>query len=144
MCFASIAVVWADHICRQCQNQARDFRVEAVLLSATEASMRPASYACMQFHPATSCYSSPEASAEIYAYIAVRDFSLATAERSPTQASLSRAYLANELVENCLRPARSPYQAQSLTEAEAKRERKRCDAARTRLAQLRACAAVAA
>ncbi len=45
---------------------------------------------------------------------------------------------ANETVENCLRPVRAPYQAQSLPEAEAARERQHCKAVKLRIAELRA------
>ena len=111
----------------------------------------------MQFNPATpsqsrtsglqfqgSSYASPEVSAEIYAYIAARDLAFANAERSPSEMSLNRAYLANELVANCLKPARSPYQAQSFSEVEAMHERSRSAAVLNRIAQLRACLSAAA
>ena len=75
---------------------------------------------------------------EINAYIAVRDRSLADAERVPTRGTVDRALLANEFVESCLRPVRSPYQAQALPEALAADLRKRCAAAKARLAQLSA------
>ncbi len=86
---------------------------------------------------------------EINAYIAVRDQSLADAERVPTRGTVDRALLANEFVESCLRPMRSPYEAQALPESNALIERKRCEAAKVRLAQLsarladRRCAAAA-
>jgi hypothetical protein len=80
---------------------------------------------------------SQQASAEIHAYIAARDMALAEAERQVSHMTLNRAFLANELVENCLQPARSPYQSQSLPPAEAAREQTRCDAAKRRIAQLR-------
>ena len=81
---------------------------------------------------------SPQANDEIHAYIAARDISLAEAERHASDMTLNRAFLANQLVENSLRPARSPYQAQCLPEADAARERKRCENAKIRIAQLRA------
>lgn len=81
---------------------------------------------------------SPQANDEIHAFIAARDMSLVEAERSPSDMTLNRAFLANDLVENYLNPARSPYQAQCLPEADAARERKRCDGAKARLEQLRA------
>jgi hypothetical protein len=87
---------------------------------------------------------SPEASAEIHAYIATRDLAVADAERNVTSTTLNRAFLANELVQNCLKPARTPYSSQALPEGEAATERKRCDAVQCRIAQLRACSAVAA
>lgn len=81
---------------------------------------------------------SPEASAEIRAYIAARDLALAEAERQPSDRTLDRAFLANQLVGDCLRPARSLYEAQCLPEAEAIRERQRCETTGARIAQLRA------
>ena len=87
--------------------------------------------------PSTSKVSS-EAIEEINAYIAIRDQSLAAAERVPTRGTVDRALLANEFVESCLRPARSPYQAQALPEANAADERQRCASAKARLAQLSA------
>ena len=82
----------------------------------------------------------PEASstiAEIYAFIAARNLLLREVEENTTEANLRRATAANEFAENCLRPARSPYQAQSLPEAEAARERQHCSAVKVRLAELR-------
>jgi hypothetical protein len=78
------------------------------------------------------------ASVEIHSYLAARDLLLREVEANPTEANLRRALAANEFAENCLRPARSPYQAQSLPEAEAARERKRCSAIKARLAHIRA------
>ncbi len=75
---------------------------------------------------------------EINAYIAVRDQSLADAERVPTRGTVERALLANEFVESCLQPVRSPYQAQALPEVHAAHQRKRCAAAKALLAQLSA------
>ncbi|MEO5721699.1 MAG: hypothetical protein ABIR71_09545 [Chthoniobacterales bacterium] len=80
---------------------------------------------------------SPQASAEIHAYIAARDLALATAERNTSDLTLNRAFLANQLVGDCLKPARAPYQAQSLSEAEAMRERQRTELVGKRIAQLR-------
>jgi len=77
------------------------------------------------------------ASDEIHAYLAARDLLLRDAEANTTESHLRRAWAANELAEVWLRPARSPYEAQSLPEAEAVRERLRCNAVKVRLAQLR-------
>src|SRR5262249_41630537 len=77
------------------------------------------------------------ASSEIHAYLAARDLLLRDAEANTTESPLRRAWAANELAEGWLRPARSPYEAQSLPEAEAVRERLRCNAVKVRLAQLR-------
>ena len=81
---------------------------------------------------------------EIDAYIALRDRLVAKAESVCTDSNLDRAAGANEFVENCVRPARSPYEAQHLPEAEAARERKRCEAVKLRLARLRSTLADAA
>src|SRR6266704_329559 len=75
--------------------------------------------------------------AEINAYIAIRDQLLAEAEQLRTAAKLASTGLANDFVQGCLQPARPPYEAQCLPEADAIRERKRCEAVRNRLAELR-------
>ena len=80
---------------------------------------------------------SPEAIAEINAYIAIRDELFAEAEQLRTPAKLASATVANDVVQGYLRPARSPYEAQSLPEPDAARERKRCEFVRGRIAQLR-------
>ncbi len=80
---------------------------------------------------------SPEATAEINAYIAIRDELFNEAEQLRTPAKLASVIVANDVVEGYLRPARSPYQAQSLPENDAARERKRCEFVRGRIAQLR-------
>lgn len=77
------------------------------------------------------------ASVEIHSYLAARDLFLREAEANTIDANLRRAWAANEFAESCLGPARSPYQAQALPEAEAARERQRCHAVKLRLAQLR-------
>jgi hypothetical protein len=75
---------------------------------------------------------------EIRAFIAIRDNLLAEAEKSRAKAKLDSVGVANEFVNSCLKPARPPYQTQCLPEPEAVRERKRCEAVRTRIAELRA------
>jgi hypothetical protein len=85
----------------------------------------------------TSAFGSAYSVAEINAYIAIRDQLLAEAEELHTSAKLASTALANDFVEGCLKPARSPYQAQCLPESDAVRERKRCEAVRNRIAQLR-------
>jgi hypothetical protein len=80
---------------------------------------------------------SKQAVEEINAYIAVRDLLLFEAEGVTTCARLDKLRIANEFVETCLRPARSPYEAQCLAETEAIRERKRCAAVKVRVAKLR-------
>jgi hypothetical protein len=73
----------------------------------------------------------------INAYIAVRDALLVEAEEVTTRARLDRLTIANEFVETCLRPARSPYEAQCLAEKDAIRERKRCTSVKFSIAELR-------
>jgi hypothetical protein len=75
---------------------------------------------------------------EINAYIAVRDGLLDETEAAPTSGRLDRLAAANEFVVNCLKPARSPYEAQYLSEMEAACERKRCEAVQTQIAKWRA------
>jgi hypothetical protein len=76
-------------------------------------------------------------SVEIHSFLAARDLLFREADANTTESNLRRACAANEFAENCLRPARSSYQAQSLPEEEAARERLRCNAVKLRLAQLR-------
>ena len=73
---------------------------------------------------------------EIAAYIAIRDGLLAEAENAATCESLRRVATANDFVETCLGPVRSPYEAQFLAEVDAGRERKRCELVKVRIAQL--------
>jgi len=75
---------------------------------------------------------------EINAYVAIRDIALAEAEKDPSSVNLERARIANDFVENCLKPARSPYESQHLPETDAARERGRCQAVKVRLSLLRA------
>lgn len=75
--------------------------------------------------------------AEIKAYIAIRDDLLAEAEELKTRAKLDSVTVANDFVQSCLKPARPPYQSQCLPEANAVRERKRCEAVKRRIAELR-------
>jgi hypothetical protein len=82
--------------------------------------------------------SSKYATAEINAYVAIRDNLLAEAEQTPTCRSLKRAEIANDFVEVCLKAPRSPYDAQYLPEPDAACERTRCAAAKMRIAKLRA------
>lgn len=89
------------------------------------------------FHRKTSAPVASCASVEIHSYLAARDFLFREAEAAPTEPNLRRALAANEFAESCLRPARSPYQAQSLPATEAARERLRCQALKVRLAELR-------
>jgi hypothetical protein len=89
----------------------------------------------------TSAFGSAYSVAEINAYIAIRDQLLAEAEEKRTVAKLASTTLANDFVQGCLNPVRSPYEAQCLPESDAVRERKRCEAVRNRIAQLRRSAA---
>lgn len=81
------------------------------------------------------------AAEEIKAYIAIRDQLLAEAERTQARAKLDSVLIANDFVAGCLAPVRAPYQMQSLSEAEAVRQRKRCAAVTHRITELRASAA---
>jgi hypothetical protein len=74
---------------------------------------------------------------EINTYIAIRDELLAEAEELRTHKKLDCVCIANDFVETCLKPARPPYEAQCLPEADAVRERKRCQAVKVRIAELR-------
>ena len=67
----------------------------------------------------------------------IRDIALAEAEKEPNSVNLERARIANDFVENCLKPARAPYEAQHLPETDAAHERGRCQAVKVRLALLR-------
>src|SRR5438132_12942418 len=75
--------------------------------------------------------------AEINAYIAIRDQLLADAEDLRTASKIASTVLANDFVQGCLQPARSPYDAQYLPETDAVRERKSCEPVRHRIAQHR-------
>ena len=75
---------------------------------------------------------------EIQAYATIRDLALAEAEKVTTTLNLERARIANEFVENTLKPAKSPYEAQHLPEGDAARERQRCEAVKVRLSLLNA------
>jgi hypothetical protein len=75
--------------------------------------------------------------AEINAYIAIRDQLLDEAEKLHSTTKLASTSLANDFVEGCLKPASAPYDTQCLPEKEAARERKRCEAVRIRIAELR-------
>jgi hypothetical protein len=75
---------------------------------------------------------------EIRAYATIRDLALAEAERITNTLNLERARIANEFVENSLKPARTPYESQLLPEGDAARERQRCEAVKVRLSLLHA------
>jgi hypothetical protein len=75
---------------------------------------------------------------EIFSFLAARDLLLAEAEDLPSEASLHRVWMANEFAERCLEPARPPYEAQTLPEAESAFERRRCQTIKLRIAALRA------
>ena len=107
-------------------------------ISSTIPAAKPKARAAITISPA---FGSAYSVAEINAYIAIRDQLLAEAEEVPTSAKLASTGLANDFVQGCLQPARAPYEAQCLPEADAIRERKRCEAIRDRIAQLRNSAA---
>jgi phosphatidylserine decarboxylase len=75
---------------------------------------------------------------EIRAYATIRDLALAEAERITNPLNLERARIANDFVENSLRPARRPYDGQHLPEGDAARERQRCEGVKVRLSLLHA------
>jgi hypothetical protein len=75
---------------------------------------------------------------EINAYVAIRDIALAEAEKDSSSVNLERVRIANDFVENCLKPARSPYESQHLPETDSARERGRCQAVKVRISLLRA------
>jgi hypothetical protein len=75
---------------------------------------------------------------EIRAYATIRDLALAEAEKLTNSLNLERARIANEFVENALKPARTPYESQHLPEGDATRERQRCEAVKVRLSLLHA------
>jgi len=75
---------------------------------------------------------------EIRAYATIRDLALAEAERITNTLNLERARIANEFVENSLKPARPRYDSQHLPEGDAARERQRCEAVKVRLSLLHA------
>ncbi|HEY8834139.1 MAG TPA: hypothetical protein VIM09_01040 [Chthoniobacterales bacterium] len=75
---------------------------------------------------------------EIRAYATIRDLALAEAERITNTLNLERARIANEFVENALKPARPPYESQHLPEGDAAREHQRCEAVKVRLSLLHA------
>jgi hypothetical protein len=75
---------------------------------------------------------------EIRAYGTIRDLALAEAEKDTNTLNLQRARIANEFVENALKPSRTPYESQHLPEGDAARERQRCEAVKVRLSLLHA------
>jgi hypothetical protein len=75
---------------------------------------------------------------EIRAYATIRDLAIAEAEKLTNSLNLERARIANEFVENALKPARTPYESQHLPEGDATRERQRCEAVKVRLSLLHA------
>lgn len=73
---------------------------------------------------------------EVQAYAVIRDLLVSDAEVTTSTESLRRAAIANEFVERCLRPPRSPWQAEYLEPGEAARQREHCGAAKMRIAAL--------
>ena len=74
---------------------------------------------------------------EINAFIAIRDELLAEVDEVKSVSKLDSLMIANNFVESCLTPARSPYDMQVLPESDAKRERQRCEEIKQRVAHLR-------
>jgi len=102
----------------------------------TQAAHLPLQKTATSAKPTETPITSQHAIEEINAYIAIRDSLLVEAEEVTTYKALKRANLVNDFVETCLRPARSPYEAQYLPEADALCERKRCQAVKIRIAEL--------
>jgi hypothetical protein len=75
---------------------------------------------------------------EIRAYATIRDIALSEAEKVTNGLNLERARIANDFVENALKPARAPYENQHLEHGDATRERQRCKAVKLRLSLLNA------
>jgi hypothetical protein len=73
---------------------------------------------------------------EIRAYITIRDSLLEEAEKLKSIEALRRVSIANDFVETCLSPPRPPYEAQFLLEADAVRERERCQVVKIRIAEI--------
>src|SRR3954464_7353856 len=73
---------------------------------------------------------------EIRAFATIRDLALADAEKVTNPLNLERARIANEFVENALKPSRRPYERQHLPQGDASRERQRCKTVRVRLSLL--------
>ncbi len=85
----------------------------------------------------TSSSDATSAAVEIHAYLAARNLFFQEAEGHPSEANLRRAAAANDFAEECLQSPRSPYEKQTLPEAEIAGERQRCEAVKMRLAELR-------
>jgi hypothetical protein len=83
------------------------------------------------------CQRSEYVIGEINAFIAIRDELLAEAEEVKTPSKLESLIVANNFVESCLTPARSPYELQFLPEPAANHERERCEQIKRRVADLR-------
>jgi hypothetical protein len=75
---------------------------------------------------------------EIRAYATIRDLALAEAEKATNPLNLERARIANDFVENALKPARNSYGNQRLPAGDSIRERQRCKAVKVRLSLLHA------
>jgi len=73
---------------------------------------------------------------EIRAYATIRDLALAEVEKTTNLLNLERARIANDFVENALKPARNSYGNQRLPAGDSIRERQRCKAVKVRLSLL--------
>ena len=98
-------------------------------IGRTDTEMRPA--------PRREHQSSEYVIGEINAFIAIRDELLAEVEEVRTASKLESLIIANNFVESCLTPVRSPYDMQVLPESDANRERQRCEEIKQRVAKLR-------
>src|SRR6476469_5453106 len=75
---------------------------------------------------------------EIRAYATIRDLALAEAEKATNPLNLERARIANDFVENALKPARNSYVNHRPPAGDSIRERQRCKAVKVRLSLLHA------
>jgi hypothetical protein len=75
---------------------------------------------------------------EIRAFATIRELALAEAEKFTNSLNLERVRIANDFVENALKPARPPYERQHLPAGDAAREHQRCEAVKVRLSLLHA------
>ena len=85
----------------------------------------------------TSSSDATGATVEIHAYLAARNLFFHEAEGNPSEANLRRAAAANDFAEDCLQSSRSPYENQTLPEAETAGELRHCETVKVRLAELR-------
>ena len=89
------------------------------------------------FHETRSAHGPVYDLAELHAFFAARNLILREAEENTTELNLRRAAAANDFAESCLPSEAWNGNRCTLSVAEAAQERKRCQAVRVRLAELR-------